>query len=229
MILSTDNLKEIFYIEIIPSIFFLFLGFTCMFLDYYHPKQWKPFTKNKIEPINKQIETLPVIFKNVFINIILSLIINTIFPFIRISANTYTYRSIIFRLLFSGLFYSFWSYFAHRLLHHSKFYWIHKKHHEFKHPFGLEVSYMSFIENIITVYMVHLILFSLFTTNENILLGCLCHLSGITSHCGHDIVIFNRSLNKNKGHDLHHQYFNCNYGFITNYLDKYMNTYRDYD
>ena len=40
-------------------------------------------------------------------------------------------------------------YFAHRLFHHEKFYWMHKQHHEYREPVGFASEYAHPVEQII--------------------------------------------------------------------------------
>lgn len=134
---------------------------------------------------------------------------------------------------------------GHRILHHPKVYWLHKRHHEHKQP-SLMTNYHFapvdlWIEGVFPAVLGMIALDVLqmpLNRFELSLLGTyiVWHESG--SHCGkpvptvtyfpplaplYQLLLGPVDLGNVKHHDLHHQFFDCNYG-ITVWPDMLMGT-----
>lgn len=111
-------------------------------------------------------------------------------------------------------------YYVHRLLHHPRIYkYIHKMHHQYTAPIAivslyahpLEVLFGNVLALIGPAFFVNM---HVYTFTLSLIIG---FLSSLSVHSGRDI--------KGRFHDLHHQYFNYNYGSI-GILDFLHSTYR---
>lgn len=93
-------------------------------------------------------------------------------------------------------------YYFHRTLHHKKFYWLHKKHHEFTSPASITAEYCGvtehFLCNMFPVTLGVKLLGSHFTTAllfmSSILIGA------IVEHSGYNLLYFHNP----KVHYYHH-------------------------
>ena len=107
-------------------------------------------------------------------------------------------------------------YYSHRLLHTPKFYKIHKLHHHFKSPNTLTALYCHPIEFLISNLIPLTSGFLIFGIDIYFVLiwivgACL----GTQYHHSGYRHILNFTFDDNPNfHDLHHKYFNCNYGHL---------------
>lgn len=101
-------------------------------------------------------------------------------------------------------------YYSHRLLHYPAFYSrIHKIHHEFIAPYGIAAVYAHpievFVGNTLCVmgpaWLINMHLFNWYLA---IVIGWIITING---HAGYALPPKHSNL-----HDLHHEFFNCNYG-----------------
>ena len=131
------------------------------------------------------------------------------------------------------LFHDFYFYWTHRLMHHKRlFKYIHKVHHDSTNPspwaaysfHPMEAIIQAMVLPIILIFMpVHATVVFLFTTYMI--------LQNVRGHLGFEMLpnrflrtkLFNWSLTT-VHHNMHHQYFNCNYGLYFSWWDKWMNS-----
>ncbi|KAG8135061.1 putative C-4 methylsterol oxidase-like protein [Naja naja] len=128
-----------------------------------------------------------------------------------------------------------WHYFLHRLLHHKRIYkYIHKTHHEFLAPFGMQAEYAHPLETIIlgTGFFIGIIVFC----NHVILLYAwlVCRLiETIDVHSGYDIPLnplhFLPFYAGARYHDFHHMNFTGNYASTFTWWDKLFATDSQYN
>src|SRR6187401_2394905 len=130
-------------------------------------------------------------------------------------------------------------YWVHRIMHHPKlfkiFHLVHHKSHNPSpwaayafHPLEAFVEAFIFVIFLFTipVHTVHLMLFFIFSLVYNVYghLGFELYPIGFNKHW------FGKWMNTSVSHNLHHQYFNGNYGLYFTIWDRLMGTLRaDYD
>ncbi|KAL6466886.1 hypothetical protein MHYP_G00246900 [Metynnis hypsauchen] len=128
-----------------------------------------------------------------------------------------------------------WHYFLHRALHHRRIYkYIHKVHHEFTSPFGMQAEYAHPLETIILgagffigimVFCNHVALLWAWVTVRL--------LETIDVHSGYDIPLNPLHLIPfyagARFHDFHHMNFVGNYGSTFTWWDRLFNTDSQYN
>ncbi|NXT51019.1 MSMO1 monooxygenase, partial [Pluvianellus socialis] len=123
-----------------------------------------------------------------------------------------------------------WHYFLHRLLHHKRIYkYIHKVHHEFVSPFGMQAEYAHPLETLIlgTGFFIGIVVFC----NHVILLWAwvICRLmETIDVHSGYDVPLNPLHLVPfyagARFHDFHHMNFIGNYASTFTWWDRIFGT-----
>lgn len=129
-------------------------------------------------------------------------------------------------------------YTVHRLLHHPKFYWIHKLHHEYNVTVCIALEYAHPIEQLLAnnipvglgwkllsmVYPVHIFTIIIWVTFRLI--------ESSDGHCGYSWPWAQSQLLPFSGsgsyHFFHHKQNVGNYGAILNILDTLFDTNSDY-
>lgn len=110
-------------------------------------------------------------------------------------------------------------YITHYIFHTKKFYWIHKKHHEFIDVNGYVAEYKSLIESLI-ITTSDILLFIIFGCDIHqflawIIVGVIYNVEG---HSCMNLFFITDNF-----HNKHHTHFNVNYG-IGQYLDRIFGT-----
>ncbi|XP_070613365.1 methylsterol monooxygenase 1-like isoform X1 [Erythrolamprus reginae] len=128
-----------------------------------------------------------------------------------------------------------WHYFLHRLLHHKRIYgYMHKIHHEYPAPFGMQGECVHPIETLIlgTGFFIGIIVFC----NHLILLWAwlFCRLIELIDiHSGYDIPLNPLHLLPfyagSRFHDFHHMNFTGNYASTFTWWDKFFGTDSQYN
>ena len=145
-------------------------------------------------------------------------IITNFQPLFALSPTLPTIRDVLIHWTFAMLAREIIAYYAHRAIHHPRFYAsIHKKHHSFTAPVAFAALYTTVTEHIIadvipivgplawysnTVEPVHILTFQFFLLT--------LYLVGTAEHSGLDFAQPTVSV----FHDLHHEKFTVNYGTL---------------
>ncbi|XP_006896718.1 PREDICTED: methylsterol monooxygenase 1 [Elephantulus edwardii] len=142
---------------------------------------------------------------------------------------------LLLRCFFCAVIEDTWHYFLHRLLHHKRIYkYIHKVHHEFQAPFGMEAEYAHPAETIIlgTGFFIGIMLFC----DHVVLLWAwvTCRLiETIDVHSGYDIPLNPLKLIPfyagARHHDFHHMNFIGNYASTFTWWDRLFGTDSQYN
>jgi len=162
------------------------------------------------------------------------------------AGHTYIYDNIherswgyfIFSVIAMIVIHDAYFYFAHRLMHHKKiFKHVHLVHHQSTnpspwaafsfHPYEavLEAGIVPLIISFMPVHSLAILMFLLYMTFLNVL----GHLAFETFPKGFVSSYFTNWHNTTTHHNMHHKFFNCNYGLYFNWWDKIFKTnHKDY-
>ena len=197
------------------GVFFLcFYGSSlfCAFFDFNYPNY--RITKKK-EDIKKDYKKIAIkSSKNMIIAFpVFWIFENKILISRNIKNNIYNYNEIYYYftwlLLTDLLFYSF-----HRLVHHPKFYFLHKQHHEYVYPYGISAIYSSYTEFIFGNLVPLLLPCYIMDIPDEIIINLIIFSTLWT------VIISHSSLQSFQfDHNIHHQKLKCNYGlFLSDYI-----------
>jgi len=149
-----------------------------------------------------------------------------------------SYSKLLTQFVFCFLFAEFYFYWSHRLAHHPRFYWIHKKHHKAKNTVVMDAQYVSYWEfygidgptiggGILILGLTsstHFITFFIYTTWQL--------LSNLDDHTGYEFPwMFTKQLPwcaSNTWHNYHHLFNVGNYSAHTIFWDCIFGTCKDY-
>ena len=124
-------------------------------------------------------------------------------------------------------------YWSHRIMHHKLIYkYVHKVHHNSTNPSPwaafsfhpsesiIEAMIVPILVLIMPIHPLAILAFLLYMTFMNVLghLGFEMYPNGFTTHW------FGKWHNTATHHNMHHRFFNCNYGLYFNYWDRLMGT-----
>jgi len=154
-----------------------------------------------------------------------------------ISLHGWWYFFGIFPLLF--LMHDTYFYWMHRLIHHPRlFRWVHLVHHRSVNPSPLAAYAFHPVEAFLESMIFVIFLFTVPITAWHLLIFFVISLSyNVYGHLGYELYPegfsrhwLGRWLNTSVSHNLHHHYFNGNYGLYFLFWDRAMGTLReDYD
>ena len=134
------SLINIFYIILYTKKFPEFEKLKSNNLPWPWEENWEKFKSDAPNIVWTYIRNNFMVFPIVF---------NLIFTFYNLDLNIDTmpsYPRFLFNVWFSFVIEDFFFYWVHRLLHHPKMYWIHKKHHKFYNTFHMACIYTHWIE-----------------------------------------------------------------------------------
>jgi Delta7-sterol 5-desaturase len=136
-------------------------------------------------------------------------------------------------LIIMIIFHDFYFYWTHRLMHHRRlFKYIHKVHHESTNPSPWAAYSFHPFEAIIQVMVLPIILIFLPLHGLTIFLfTSYMIIQNVRGHLGYEMLpkafirskLFNWNLTT-VHHNMHHKYFNSNYGLYFTWWDKWMNS-----
>jgi sterol desaturase/sphingolipid hydroxylase (fatty acid hydroxylase superfamily) len=139
----------------------------------------------------------------------------------------------IFSIIAAILIHDTFFYWSHRLMHHkSIFKYMHKVHHNSTNPSPwaafsfhpsesiVEAMIVPILVIIMPIHPLAILAFLLYMTFMNVLghLGFELYPKGFTTHW------LGKWNNTATHHNMHHRYFNCNYGLYFNFWDRMMGT-----
>lgn len=153
---------------------------------------------------------------------------NEMMPTITFGANPWTFSAVAFC---TGMWVAFHFYWGHRLLHVGPLYrWVHSLHHRnvnvgpwsgiSMHPVEHAIYFSSMLIHFVVPSHPVLIMFH----------GYMLALSAIFGHTGFHEMLLGKSRRVMLGHfhhQLHHRYFECNYGSVDFPLDVWFGTFHD--
>jgi len=195
----------------------------------------REFSNNKVFTFNSQLLdnmfwTLfsGVTFWTFYLSIFLWSYSNGLAPIITFYSNPFWFCLLFFFII---LWESFHFYFMHRLLHIPIFYkLIHHIHHRNVDPGPWSGISMHPVEHLFYFSSV-LIHFIVPSNPMHVVFHLIIMTVGaVIGHCGFDRILINK---KNKiylghfHHQLHHRYFECNYGTIESPCDVWFNSFHD--
>lgn len=127
----------------------------------------------------------------------------------------------------------FYFYLTHRLMHHKKIYkHVHKVHHKFTNPSPWAAYAFHPIEAVIEAGILPLLVF-IIPLHEIVIVSFLIYMisRNVLAHLGFEL--FPKGFAANKWwnwhttathHNMHHKYFDCNYGFYFTWWDNLLKT-----
>ena len=153
---------------------------------------------------------------------------NEMMPTITFGANPWTFSAVAFC---TGMWVALHFYWGHRLLHVGPLYrWVHSLHHRnvnvgpwsgiSMHPVEHAIYFSSMLIHLVVPSHPVLIMFH----------GYMLALSAIFGHTGFHEMLLGKSRRVMLGHfhhQLHHRYFECNYGSVDFPLDVWFGTFHD--
>lgn len=144
---------------------------------------------------------------NIIISLLLIPVIDIIPTLIYLPNTFYGY---LLRWILSFVISDIWLYVTHRMFHTSILYKYHKMHHIYVNPHGLAGLYVHPLEFILSNHLSMMIPLKIIS-NQNLLFM-------ETAFVALDILMSHKGKEYNHPsatyHALHHQYMNCNFGFL---------------
>ena len=198
---------------------------VCFYLDYNHIYENKKlFNRSKEEYLQIYKESLPLVFKNVYLYsfpYIYSVIyVNNLIhgSYREYSDNNFIFLlQIIFNFIGFRLIVETTFHLSHFFMHTKYLYKFHKVHHEIKNPVSITTLYMHPLD----LYLSNLSPFALstFILNYDILTGQIFIIIQLIQSI---LLAHNGYKNLSEHHNIHHTLFKYNYG--SEIIDKYFNT-----
>jgi len=153
---------------------------------------------------------------------------NAMMPTITFGTNPWMFSAVAFC---TGMWVAFHFYWGHRLLHVGPFYrWVHSLHHRNVNVGPWSGISMHPVEHVI--YFSSMLIHLLVPSHPVLIMfhGYMLALSAIFGHTGfHELLLGNsrRLMLGHFHHQLHHRYFECNYGSVDFPLDVWFGTFHD--
>ena len=221
----------------IPSRYFIIAGifyFTFYILfknNFIHLKIQKLFPKSKMIASEIFFSLQTMIIFSVFAILIRHLIIND-YSMVYSSISDYGMIYFLFTIVLLILIHDFYFYFSHKLIHHKKLFFIHKRHHISTNPTPWSAFSFGPIEAVIQIIWLPIIILILPLHPFSLLIWVLWMMTmNVIGHLGFEIYskeflnsFIGKILNASTHHNLHHSRSKGNFGLYFTFWDKIMGT-----
>jgi len=231
------NFPIYFPLIIIPTRYFIVAGI--FYLIFY-----VLFKSNFINlKIQKKIPNSTILISEIFFSIQTMVIFGfmaILMRYLVINKYTLVYSQIsdygliyfLFSIIMIILIHDFYFYFSHKIIHHKKLFFIHKRHHLSTNPTPWSAFSFGPIEALIQIIWLPVIIFIVPLHPFALLIWALWMMvMNVIGHLGFEIYSKNflnsfvgKILNASTHHNLHHSRSKSNYGLYFTFWDKIMGT-----
>ena len=231
-----ETYKNIYLVDLIRYLIFAggaFLVFWIIgkpWLKQYFIQSKFPNNKKLIEEFIYSMSTI-VIFSVIAFSVYSAKMAGYTFMYNEISdyGNWWFYTSFLVTIIV----HDFYFYWTHRLMHHKSIYkYVHKVHHKFSNPSPWAASAFHPFEAIIEAGILPLLIFTI-PLHQNVTMAFLIYMiaRNVLGHLGFELFPKGFASNKwlnwhttSTHHNMHHKYFDCNYGFYFTWWDNWLKT-----